>query len=113
MHAARGARPDERLHAFHEFGVVAQVEVGFGREVTAKTGVAVLDIGGVADLGGLAVADQIQPQRALACDDVGNALAHDAVERVAVEGFAPFLFQQLRLDFARPRQAADVGAENP
>jgi hypothetical protein len=69
-------RASELDHALAEVGIVRQVALRFGNErLAAEAGETVLDLGRVADLVGLTVADDIDADRDLTRDDVGNGLA--------------------------------------
>ena len=64
-------RSGELDHALAEIRIVRQVALRLGREgFAAETGETILDVGRVADLAGLAVADDIDADGDLMRDDV-------------------------------------------
>ena len=102
-------RSDELHHALAEIGIVRHVAIRLRRErLAAEAGEPLLDVGGIADLAGLAVADDIDADRDLVGDDVGHRLGRLAVEfRMIVRLVVILLHQQIDQRL-RPRQAADV-----
>src|SRR5262245_47013803 len=93
--------------------MVREVEVRLGSELAAEAVESVLDVGRVPDLAGFAVADHVEADIDLALDDVGDGAAHHAIEFGLVIGLATVFAQQQRDRVVGPRQAADVGSENP
>jgi hypothetical protein len=70
-------RPDEQLQAPAEIRIARHVEMRLWREgLATETGQAFMDVGGVANLARLAVADDIDADRNLTRDDIGHRLAH-------------------------------------
>jgi hypothetical protein len=111
-HAAERLRAEERRHALAKFRIVHEIEMRLGRKLTAEAGEPVLDVGGIADLAGLAVADDVEADLGLAPDDVTHGPGDDAREFRLIVRLAAVLAQQQRDRVVRPRQAADVGGEN-
>ena len=71
------------------------------------------DVGGVPDLAHLAVADEIDTRLHLVADPVGDRSLDDAIVGISVDLLASVLGQDEVHDVLRPRQAADVGGEDP
>ena len=111
-HSPERLRAEERRHALAKFRMVRKVEMRLGGELAAEAVEPILDVGRVADLAGLAVADDVEPDIGLALDNIRNRAPHHAIELGLVIGFAAVLAEQQRDRVVRPRQAADVGGEN-
>ena len=85
----------------------------FRAAFVGKAGQAIVHIGGVADLAGLAVADDIDAGIDLPLDDVQHGLPDATIERHGVERPAVLTrFEQMQHRVAA-RQAADMGRQNP
>ena len=98
---------------FAELRVRREIEMRRPRMVARESGEPVLDVGGVADLARLAVADDVDARGDLLGDGVGDAGRDGGVESGAVVRLAAvFLVEQLD-DLGAARQAADVGREDP
>src|SRR5580700_894457 len=111
--AAKHLRPSELDHALAEVRIARQVALRLGREIlAAEAGQTVLDIGRVADLARLAVADNVDANRNLAGDDIGHRLAHLAVKIRVIVVLALILLDQQLDHRLRPRQTADMGRQN-
>ena len=80
--------------------------------LAAEAGEAILDVGRVADLAGLAVADDIDADGNLMRDDVGDRLVDLAVEFGMVVRLVLVLLHQQIDQRLRPRQAADMGRQD-
>ena len=81
--------------------------------VAIKSRVAILDVGGVADLAHLAVADDVDADRDLALDRRGDRIRDSAVECRRVVRLALFLGDEQRRHVRRTRQAAHMRRQQP
>ena len=105
-----GAR--EAGHHVAKLRVGGHVQVGLARAVAIEAGDSVLDVGGIADLAHLAVADDIDAAFHLPDDGVGRGPAHALVEGVRVHRLAVLPGQEQRSDVVWPGKASNVGGEN-
>ena len=106
-------RADELHHALAEIGIIRHVAIRFRRErLAAETGEALLDVGRVADLAGLAVTDDIDADRHLVRDDLAHRLRDLAIEIGMIVGLVLILLHQQIDQRLRPRQAADMGRQD-
>jgi len=115
----RAAQPTEYLrsseldHALAEIRVVRQVALRFGNEwLPAKAGETILDVRRVADLAGLAIADNIDADGDLTRDYVGDGLVRLAGEFRSVVGVAVVLLDQQVDQGLRPWQTANMGCQD-
>ena len=74
---------------------------------------ALVHVGDKARLAHLAVGDDIDADFGLLGDDVGDRLAHARVEFRLVDFFAVAARDDHGVEVGRPRQAADMGGQNP
>ena len=118
-HVTDAAQPAEHLrsgeldHAIAELRIVRQVALRLRRErFAAEAGEAVLDVGGVADLAGLAVADDVDADGDLVGDDLGDRPGDLAIEFGMIVRLLLVLLHQQIDQRLRPRQAADVGRQD-
>ncbi len=94
-------------------GEFDQVLAGLARGVAIEAGDAVLDVGRVADLAHLAVADDVDADLDLAAHDVGDRVADRARAAGAVMRRSLVTREQDVRDRLRARQAADVRRQDP
>src|SRR5690606_18028893 len=80
--------------------------------MSLESGQPVLDVRRVADLAGLAVADDIEPDLDLPEDDLVDGLRERSVELGRFVRLAPLLAKQEIEDRRRARQAADVSRQD-
>src|SRR5689334_2086301 len=73
----------------------------------------IFDVGGIADLARLAVADDVDARRDLLRDGVGDAVHDGGVEVSGLELLTAVLFVQESDDLAAARKAADVRRQDP
>ncbi len=87
------------------------LEIGWriARAVAVKAGVAVLDVGCVADLGGFTVRDDIDPRGGLFADQHCNVISHDFIKFLKVIVLASLSGEELVDDLLRTGQTAHVG----
>ena len=71
------------------------------------------DVGGVADLARLAVADDVDASVDLPLHGVVHAALYSFVERGRIDHFIAILREQQVEDLVRSRQAPDVRGEDP
>ena len=71
------------------------------------------DVGGVADLAGLAVADDVDSGGDLLRDHILDTTPHGGIELGLVVRFAAILGEEEIDDLLRPRQAAHVRGQDP
>jgi hypothetical protein len=67
-------------HALAELRIVLKVERDLSRAVAGEAGQAIFDVRGITDLGGLSIADDVDPDLDLLSHRVGNGLRHDAIK---------------------------------
>jgi hypothetical protein len=114
-HALEPPRPRELRHRPAEFGKRRQIGVRFRPFSAAfirEARQTVVHIGGVTDLAGLAIADDVDADIDLPPDDVQHSLPNAPIERCGVKSLpALALFEQAQHRVA-PRQAADMRCQN-
>jgi hypothetical protein len=108
---ARGAARGGELA--HVVGEVLQVRRRVACAVAVEAGQPVLDVGGVADLAHLAVADDVDPRTALREHHVDHRRLDDLRGLPRVERPSLLAAEHDLGDGGGARQAADVGGENP
>ena len=96
----------------------ARIRVQIGRRgarnvADLEAAEAVADIGRVADLAHLAVADEVDPGLHLAPDAIAHRLADHAVVSCPVDRLAAVLGEHELDDLLGPRQASDMGGCDP
>jgi len=104
----RAARRELRHEAREFHQVLARV----ARRIAAEARKAVGNVGRVADLAGLAVADDVDAGLDLAADDVGDGAGDHRRRRARVADLAPLAPEQHVGHRLGARQAADVGRED-
>src|SRR6516164_10767889 len=82
--------PGKHCHPGTKIGVILKISRDQPRVVTAEAGEPVLYIGGVADLGCFAVADDVQPDFDLTANCIIYAFCRSAIELAPIVGFALF-----------------------
>jgi hypothetical protein len=110
---ARGAGellgPHDAGQLFAELRQGREVQRGLPGAVTAEAGQALDDVGRVADLPQLSVADDGDARLDLLLDRLVHGGLHDLVEGLGVVGLAVVAGQQQRRQLGAARQAADMG----
>lgn len=89
-----GLLPREHGHARAEVRMILQIERHLARVIAIETGETILDVGGVTDLRGLSVADDVDADLALFPDDLVDRIVHDALELGAGVPLAVFALEE-------------------
>ena len=105
----RAADPDQIAGVIEVF---AQIPSAFQTAFAAETLVAVLHIGGIADLARLAIADRVDAERHLALDDRIDGGLDLGLDLRFVHRLARLARHQQHPERFGTRQAADVGRQN-
>ena len=114
-HALEPSRPRQLRHLAAQIGKRRQIGVrfrAFRAAFIGKAGQAIVHIGGVTDLAGLAVADDIDADIDLPLDDVQHGLPNATIELHGVESPAVLAFFEQMQHRVAPRQAADMRCQN-
>ena len=110
-----GRGPVSKPHLATKIRKRGEIEMrprGLGRALGREAGQPVGDIGRIADLAGLAVADDVDAAIDLPLDRVGDGAAHDPIELGRIDRGALLAPLQQRDHRVAARQAAHMGGEN-
>ena len=114
--ALEALRAGKLRHPFAKLGKRRDIEVRLwrpGRPFLREAGEPVVHIGRVADLAGLAIADDVDADLGLPLDDIEHRLPDCPVEFRGVVGGPAFARLEQPHHRLGARQAADMGGENP
>ena len=93
-------------------GIIVEILRRGARGIAFESGEAVADVGGVADLAGFAVADDVDAALFLLLHGLADRAAHRFLEFRFVDWFAAVLREKQIDDVLRAGQAADVRGQN-